>query len=160
MKAFIAMETGKSVKDVEAFVLGGHGDTMVPMMSHAKVGITPLSDLLSQEKIDVIVERTKNGGAEIVQYLKTGSAYFAPAASIMDMVESILKDQKRVLPCATYLSGEYGYSDIFIGVPAVLGAHGIEKVIEMELTEEERTLFNRTAEHVKELVEKLLSGEI
>lgn len=152
MRSFIAEATQLSVEDVQAFVLGGHGDTMVPVMRYANVGGVPVIDLLSQEKLDAIIERTKNGGAEIVDLLKTGSAYYAPAASIVAMVESILKDKKRVMPCAAYLDGEYGVKGLFIGVPAVLGRKGVERVLELQLNKEERAAFDKTAEHVKELV--------
>mgnify|MGYP001573215420 CR=1 FL=1 len=153
MRTFIAEELNVSVEDVTAFVMGGHGDTMIPVMRYANVGGIPLSDLLSKEKISAISERTKNGGAEIVELLKTGSAYFAPAASVVAMVESILKDKRRVMPCAAYLNGEYGVKGLFIGVPVILGKNGIEKVIEIKLNEEERALFSKTVEHVKSLVE-------
>ena len=153
MRTFIAEELNVSVEDVTAFVMGGHGDTMIPVMRYANVGGIPLSDLLSKEKISAISERTKNGGAEIVELLKTGSAYFAPAASVVAMVESILKDKRRVMPCAAYLNGEYGVKGLFIGVPVILGKNGVEKVIEIKLNEEERALFSKTVEHVKSLVE-------
>ena len=153
MRTFIAEELNVSVEDVTAFVMGYHGDTMIPVMRYANVGGIPLSDLLSKEKISAISERTKNGGAEIVELLKTGSAYFAPTASVVAMVESILKDKRRVMPCAAYLNGEYGVKGLFIGVPVILGKNGIEKVIEIKLNEEERALFSKTVEHVKSLVE-------
>lgn len=152
MRSFIAMEANVSVEDVSAFVLGGHGDTMVPMTRYASVGGIPLSDILSKEKIDVIVERTANGGAEIVNLLKTGSAYFAPASSVVAMVESILKDKKRVMPVAAYLSGEYGVKGLFIGVPVVLGKDGVERIFELKLNESESAVFAKTVTHVKELV--------
>lgn len=152
MKSFIAEELGVSAKDVEAFVLGGHGDSMVPMMRYANVSGIPLGDLMSQEKIDVIVERTKNGGAEIVNLLKTGSAYYAPAASAVAMVEAILKDKRRVMPCAAYLDGEYGVKGLFVGVPAVLGRNGVERVIEIKFNEEEAAAFAKTVESVKNLI--------
>lgn len=153
MRTFIAEELNVSVEDVTAFVMGGHGDTMIPIMRYANVGGIPLHDLLSKEKISAISERTKNGGAEIVELLKTGSAYFAPAASVAAMVESILKDKRRVMPCAAYLNGEYGVKGLFIGVPVILGKNGVEKVIEVKLNEEERAFFSKTVEHVKSLVE-------
>ncbi|MEK7528692.1 MAG: malate dehydrogenase [Patescibacteria group bacterium] len=155
MKTFVAMEAGCSVRDVEAFVLGGHGDTMVPIMRLAKVRGKPITEILSQEKIDAIVERTKNGGAEIVQYLKTGSAYFAPGASVMEMVQAIVNDEKKTLPCAARLEGEYGVDGLFIGVLAELGIAGVERVIEIDLTPEERTLFEKTVAHVKELMQQI-----
>lgn len=153
MRTFIAEELNVSVEDVTAFVMGGHGDTMIPVTRYANVGGIPLQDLLPKEKISAIVERTKNGGAEIVELLKTGSAYFAPAASVVAMVESILKDKRRVMPCAAYLNGEYGVKGLFIGVPVVLGRNGVECIIEVKLNEEERALFSKTVEHVKSLVE-------
>ncbi|KKU79281.1 MAG: Malate dehydrogenase [Candidatus Peregrinibacteria bacterium GW2011_GWA2_47_7] len=155
MRRFIADEVGVSVEDVSALVLGGHGDTMIPLTRYANVGGIPLTDLLPKEKIDAIVERTRNGGAEIVELLKTGSAYYAPAASVVAMVESILRDKKRVLPCAAYLNGEYGVNGLFIGVPVMLGARGVEKVFEIKFTPEEKTAFDTTAGHVKALVAAL-----
>jgi malate dehydrogenase len=155
MRSFIAEELNVSVEDVTAFVMGGHGDTMVPVTRFANVGGIPLHDLLSAEKIKAIVERTQNGGAEIVNLLKTGSAYYAPAASVVAMVESILKDKRRVMPVAAYLDGEYGVKGLYIGVPAVLGANGVEKVLEVKLNKEESAAFAKTAEHVKELVSAL-----
>lgn len=155
MRTFIACELGVAAEDVSALVLGGHGDTMVPLMRHATVGGAPVSNLLSKEKLDAIVQRTRDGGAEIVNLLKTGSAYYAPAAALMEMVESILKDKKRVLPCAAYLNGEYGASGFFIGVPVVLGKDGVEKIIEVALNEEEKRAFDATVSHVKSLVAAL-----
>lgn len=153
MRTFIAEELNVSVEDVTAFVMGGHGDTMIPVTRYANVAGIPLSDLLSKEKIAAIVERTKNGGAEIVELLKIGSAYFAPAASVVAMVESILKDKRRVMPCAAYLNGEYEVKGLFIGVPVILGKNGVERIIEVRLNEEEKALFSKTVEHVKNLVE-------
>ncbi len=152
MKAFIAEELKCSVKDISGFVLGGHGDTMVPMPRHCAVGGVPLTELLSKEKIDQIVTRTRNGGAEIVGLLKTGSAYYAPAASAVQMAESILRDQKRLLPCAAFLQGEYGVKDIFVGVVCRLGANGMEKVIEVKLNDEERKGLDNSIKAVQELV--------
>jgi malate dehydrogenase len=154
-KTFIAMELGVSVEDVHGMVLGGHGDTMVPLPNHTSIGGIPLRELLPKERIDAIVERTAKGGAEIVNLLKTGSAYYAPASSVVAMVESILKDKKRVLPCATILKGEYGYHDLFIGVPCVLGARGVEKVIEVKLDDHEKKLLDNSANAVRELVAAL-----
>jgi malate dehydrogenase len=154
-KTFIAMELGCSVEDVHGMVLGGHGDTMVPLPNHTSIGGIPLRELLPKERIDAIVERTAKGGAEIVNLLKTGSAYYAPASSVVAMVESILKDKKRVLPCATILKGEYGYKDLFIGVPCVLGAKGVEKVIEVKLDDHEKKLLDNSANAVRELVAAL-----
>ncbi len=154
-KTFIAMELGVSVEDVHGIVLGGHGDTMVPLPRHTSIAGIPLSELLPQDRIDAIVKRTASGGAEIVSLLKTGSAYYAPASAVVAMTESILKDKKRVLPCATLLQGEYGYRDLFIGVPVVLGARGVEKVIEMKLNDYEKGLLDKSARAVKELVAAL-----
>ncbi len=154
-KTFIAMELGVSVEDIHGIVLGGHGDTMVPLPRHTSVAGIPLSELLPQERIDAIVKRTAGGGGEIVSLLKTGSAYYAPASAAVVMTEAILKDKKRVLPCATLLQGEYGYRDLFIGVPVVLGARGVEKVIEMKLNEQEKALLDKSAKAVKELVAAL-----
>jgi malate dehydrogenase len=150
-RTFIAEELGVAVEDVHAFVLGGHGDTMVPLPRYSTVAGIPLPALLAQNRIDAIVERTRNGGAEIVQLLKTGSAYYAPSAAIAEMVDAILLDKKRVLPCAAYLEGEYGISGIFLGVPCVLGAGGLEKVIQIELTAAEKAELERSAEAVREI---------
>ena len=154
-KTFVAMELGVSAEDVHGLVLGGHGDTMVPLPRHTSISGIPLTELLSAEKIDAIVKRTASGGAEIVGLLKTGSAYYAPAAAVVAMVESILKDKKRVQPCAALLNGEYGYKDLFIGVPVVLGKNGIERVIEMKLNADEKALLDKSAAAVKELVTAL-----
>src|SRR5215471_413332 len=154
-KTFIAMELGVSVEDVHGIVLGGHGDTMVPLPRHTSVSGIPLSELLPKERIDAIVKRTATGGAEIVGLLKTGSAYYAPASSVVAMTESILKDKKRLLPCAALLEGEYGYRGLFIGVPCVLGKDGIEKVVEMKLNDHEKALLEKSANAVKELVTAL-----
>jgi malate dehydrogenase len=151
-KTFVAMELGVSVEDVHGIVLGGHGDTMVPLPRHTSVAGIPLVELLAKERIDALVKRTASGGAEIVGLLKTGSAYYAPAASVIAMTESILKDKKRLLPCAVLLQGEYGYHDLFIGVPCVLGARGVEKVVEMTLNDHEKGLLDKSANAVKELV--------
>jgi len=154
-RSFIAEELNVSVKDVQAFVLGGHGDTMVPMPRHCSVGGVPLTEMLSKEKLDALVTRTRNGGAEIVGLLKTGSAYYAPSASAVQMAESILKDQKRILPCAAFLTGEYGVKDLFIGVLCKLGGKGMEKVMEVKLNDEERNGLNNSIKAVQELVEAL-----
>jgi len=153
MRTFIAQELDVSVENVTAFVLGGHGDTMVPLPRYSTVAGIPLPDLLPKEKIDAIVKRTAQGGAEIVALLKTGSAFYAPAASIAEMVEAILKDKKKILPCAVYLEGEYGIRGLFVGVPAKLGARGIEQIIEIKLTPEENAALQKSAAAVKELVE-------
>ncbi len=154
-KAFIAEELKVSVKDVHAFVLGGHGDTMVPMPRHCSVGGVPLLEMLSKEKVDALVQRTRAGGAEIVGLLKTGSAYYAPSASAVQMAEAILRDQGRVLPCAAYLQGEYGIKDLFVGVMCKLGGGGLEKVIEIKLNDEERAMLENSTKAVNELVEAL-----
>ncbi len=155
MKAFIAEALNCSVKDISGFVLGGHGDTMVPMPRHTAVGGVPLTELLDKTTIDKISDRTRNGGAEIVGLLKTGSAYYAPSASAVQMAESILKDQRRILPCAAFLQGEYGVKDLFVGVLCQLGGKGLEKVIEVKLNDEERKGLDHSVNAVKELVAAL-----
>jgi malate dehydrogenase len=154
-RTFIAEELGVSVEDTHAFVLGGHGDTMVPLPRYSTVAGIPITDLLPEDRIAALVDRTANGGAEVVALLKTGSAFYAPAASTFEMVDAILRDRRRVLPCATYLKGEYGIDGLFVGVPVVLGAGGLQRVIEITLTADERAAFDRSAAAVKELVEKL-----
>lgn len=154
-RSFIAEELNVSVKDVQAFVLGGHGDTMVPMPRHCSVGGVPLTEMLSKEKLDALVTRTRNGGAEIVGLLKTGSAYYAPSASAVQMAEAILKDQNRILPCAAFLQGEYGIKDLFIGVLCKLGGNGLEKVIEVKLNDTERAGLENSIKAVRELTEAL-----
>jgi len=155
MRYFIAAELGASVEDVDAFVLGGHGDTMVPLPRFATVNGIPLPDLLAADRIEAINERTRKGGGEIVNYYKTGSAYYAPAAAVYEMVGSILRDKKKILPCAAYLEGEYGLEGLFVGVPVKLGRSGLEEVIEVELTPEERAALHASADAVRELVEAL-----
>ncbi|HYN23113.1 MAG TPA: malate dehydrogenase [Thermoanaerobaculia bacterium] len=155
MRYFIAAELDVSVEDVDAFVLGGHGDTMVPLPRYATVNGIPLPQLLSADRIEAINNRTRKGGIEIVDYYKTGSAYYAPSAAVFDMVAAILHDKKKILPCAVLLKGEYGLNDLFVGVPARLGRGGMEKVIELELTAEEQAALNKSAEAVRELVEAL-----
>jgi malate dehydrogenase len=150
-RSFLAEELKVSVQDVHGFVLGGHGDSMVPLPRYTSIAGVPLPQLLSADRIDQIVDRTRNGGAEIVSLLKTGSAYYAPSASVVEMVDAILLDKKRVLPCAAYLEGEYGIDGIFLGVPCVLGAGGVEKVLEVELTDEERSSLQSSADAVREL---------
>jgi malate dehydrogenase len=152
-RTFIAAELDVSVENVVAMVLGGHGDTMVPLVHSTNVAGIPLTELLDKAAIDRIVNRTRNGGAEIVKYLKTGSAYYAPSSSVVEMVESILKDKKKILPCAAYLEGEYGIEGLFVGVPVKLGARGIEKIYEIKLSEEERAALQKSAAAVKELVD-------
>ncbi|MGD0579712.1 MAG: malate dehydrogenase [Bryobacteraceae bacterium] len=151
-RTFLALELGVSVENISALVLGGHGDTMVPLPRLTTVGGIPLPELLPQDRIDAIVQRTRDGGAEIVKHLKTGSAYYAPSAAAVEMAESILKDKKKVLPCAAYLDGEYGHSGIFSGVPVKLGAAGIEKIYELALTEAEKAQLDKSAASVRELI--------
>ncbi len=154
-RTFIAMELKVSVENVTAVVMGGHGDTMVPLVRLSGVSGIPLTELMDQATIDQIVTRTRNGGAEIVKYLKTGSAYYAPSAAAVEMAESILKDKKKVLPCAAYLEGEYGINGLFVGVPVKLGAMGIEKIYEISLTPDEQALLKKSAAAVQELVDVL-----
>ena len=155
---FLSQEFNVSVKDVQTFVLGGHGDTMVPLLRYSTVGGIPIPDLIemgwsSQKKMDEIVKRTRDGGAEIVALLKTGSAYYAPAASAINMAESYLKDQKRVIPCASYLTGQYSYNDIYVGVPTIIGNKGVEKIIEINLDEIEKINFSKSVESVQKLIQ-------
>ena len=152
MRRFIGEELGVSGKDITAMVLGGHGDRMVPVTGSSTVGGIPLTELLPQERLDAIVERTRHGGGEVVELLKTGSAYYAPGASIVDMVESIVRDQRRIRPVAAYLQGEYGIDDLYIGVPAVIGADGVERVVEIRLTEAERRQFDASVETVGQMI--------
>jgi malate dehydrogenase len=151
-RAFIAEELQVSVENVTAFVHGGHGDTMVPLARYSTVAGIPITELISGARIDQLVQRTRDGGAEIVKYLKTGSAYYAPSAAVAEMVEAILKDKKKILPCAAYLEGEYGIKGLFVGVPVKLGAKGIEQIIEIKLTREEQAALAKSVEAVKELV--------
>ncbi len=153
MRAFIAMELGVSVENTSAFVLGGHGDTMVPLPRYSTVCGIPITELLPPEKVEAIVKRTANGGAEIVSLLKTGSAYYAPSSATAEMVEAVLRDKHKVLPCACYLEGEYGIRDLYVGVPAQLGAKGVEKVWEIKLTDPEAAALKKSAAAVKELVD-------
>ncbi len=152
-RTFIAQELKVSVKEVNAYVLGGHGDTMVPLVRFTTVAGIPLTDLLPMERVEAIVQRTRDGGAEIVNYLKTGSAFYAPAASVTAMVDAILLDRGRILPCAALLEGEYGVDGVYVGVPVKLGANGIEEVVQIELTAEEQTALNKSAAAVQELVD-------
>jgi malate dehydrogenase len=154
-RTFIAQELDVSVENVTAVVMGGHGDTMVPVVRLSGVSGIPLTELIAPDKLAAIVDRTRNGGAEIVKYLKTGSAYYAPSASAVEMVESILKDKKKVLPCAAYLEGEYGINGLFVGVPVKLGAKGIEQIYQIKLTEEEKGMLAKSAASVQELVDIL-----
>jgi len=154
-RTFIAEETGISVEDIQALVLGGHGDTMVPLTRYCFIGGVPVDRFISSERLDQIVQRTRQGGAEIVSLLKTGSAYYAPAASAIQMARSVLLDKKRLLPVAAYLDGEYGQKGVFVGVPAVLGEAGVEKVVEVELTQLEAKAFGESVKAVKDLVKEV-----
>jgi malate dehydrogenase len=145
------MELNVSVENIHAFVLGGHGDTMVPLPRYSTVAGIPITELLSKERIDALIDRTRKGGAEIVGLLKTGSAFYAPASAAVEMAESILKDKKKILPCAAYLDGEYGIKDLFIGVPVKLGANGIEEIIQISLTDDEKKALQKSADAVAEL---------
>jgi malate dehydrogenase len=149
-RSFLAEAADVSVRDIQAMVLGGHGDTMVPLISYTSVSGIPITQLISKEKLDAIVARTRTGGGEIVKHLKTGSAYYAPSAAAVQMCEAIAKDQKRILPCAAWLQGEYGMKDLFLGVPCKLGRKGLEKVIEVELTADEKAALAKSAEAVRE----------
>lgn len=154
-RAFISMELDVSVENTHAFVLGGHGDTMVPLPRYSTVAGIPITELMAPDRIDALVDRTRNGGAEIVGLLKTGSAYYAPASAAVEMAESILKDKKKILPCAAYLQGEYGQQDLFIGVPVKLGAKGVEDIIEITLTDDEKQALQKSADAVQELKDLL-----
>jgi malate dehydrogenase len=154
-KAFIAMELNVSVEDIQALLLGGHGDEMVPLPRYTTISGIPLSQLLPKETIDRLVDRTRKGGGEIVNLLKTGSAFYAPSAAAIQMTEAILKDKKRILPCCVYLDGEYGLKDICFGVPVKLGANGVESIIELQLTDEEKKLVTKSAESVKKSIMEL-----
>jgi len=154
-RSFIAEELEVSVRDVRAFVLGGHGDTMVPLPRYSTVGGVPITELMTAERIEELVNRTRNGGAEVVALLKTGSAFYAPAASVVEMAESILRDRRRVLPCAVLLEGEYGVNGLYVGVPVVLGHGGVERIIEIALTPEEKAAFDGSAAAVQDLVDHL-----
>jgi malate dehydrogenase len=153
--SFIAAELSVSVKNVDAFVLGGHGDTMVPVPSYTTVAGIPVTELMPEETIARLVDRTRKGGAEIVGHLKTGSAYYAPSASVVEMVEAILHDKKKILPCAAYLEGEYGIDGLYVGVPVKLGATGVEKIIEIRLTNEEKNQLSKSADAVRNLIDSL-----
>jgi len=155
MRAFVAMETGVSVENINCYVLGGHGDEMVPLTRHSNIAGIPLRDYVPAEKLDAIVARTRKGGGEIVNLLKTGSAFYAPSAACAQMAESILKNRNLIVPCAAHMEGEYGLSDMFFGVPVMLGANGIEKVIEYQLDEEEKAMFDKSAAAVMETHEAL-----
>ncbi len=154
-RSFIALELDVSVKDIQALVLGGHGDTMVPLASYTSVSGIPLTQLLGKERIDALVERTRKGGAEIVGHLKSGSAYYAPAAAATQMCEAVVKNQRRILPCAAYLQGEYGMKDVFLGVPCQLGEGGLQKIFEVDLSGDEKAALAQSAEHVRSTIKAL-----
>jgi malate dehydrogenase len=154
-RTFIADEIGVSFEDVSAFVMGGHGDDMVPLVRYSYAGGIPIEKLIPQDRIEAIVDRTRNGGAEIVNYLKTGSAFYAPSRSVVEMVEAVLKDKKRILPVAAYCNGEYGINDTYVGVPAIIGGNGVEKIIELELSAEEKAALDKSIESVRKVMEKL-----
>lgn len=154
-RTFVAQELNLSVKDVTGFVLGGHGDDMVPLVRYSYAGGIPLENLIAKERLDAIVERTRKGGGEIVNLLGNGSAYYAPAAALVEMAEAVLKDQRRVLPAIAYLEGEYGYNDLYLGVPVVLGGNGIEKVVELDLLDEEKAALNKSVESVRNVMKVL-----
>ncbi len=154
-RTFIARELSVSVENVTAFVLGGHGDSMVPLPRYSTVAGIPITDLLPPDRIEALVKRTREGGAEIVNFLKTGSAYYAPAASVVEMVEAILRDKKKILPCAAYLDGQYGVRGLYVGVPVKLGRRGVEQIIEITLMPDEQAAFQKSAAAVRELVDKL-----
>ncbi len=154
-RAFIAMELDVSVEDIQAMVLGGHGDTMVPLVSYTSVSGIPVSRLIARDRLDAIIERTRNGGAEIVRFLKTGSAYYAPSAAAVQMAESIVRNKRRILPAAAYLEGEYGQEGIYLGVPCKLGAGGLQEVVEVDLTESESAALARSAQHVRRVMASL-----
>jgi malate dehydrogenase len=155
LRAFIAMELGVSAQDVQAFVMGGHGDNMLPLIRYSTVSGIPVTTLIPQDRLDSIVQRARDGGAEILKLLKTGSAYYAPSAAIVQMVESILEDRKRVISCSVYLEGEYGINGYYVGVPVKLGGGGVEEIIEIELTEDEKAQFERSADDVKAQIDKI-----
>ncbi len=154
-RSFIALELDVSIEDIQALVLGGHGDTMVPLASYTSVSGIPLTQLLAQDRIDALVERTRKGGGEIVAFLKTGSAYYAPAAAAVQMAEAIVKNKRRILPCAAWLQGEYGMNDLYLGVPCLLGENGLERIVEVELSTDEAAALATSAEHVRSTVDAL-----
>jgi len=157
MRAFVAMETGVSVENINCYVLGGHGDEMVPLTRHSNIAGIPLRDYIPADRLEAIVTRTRKGGAEVINLLKTGSAFYAPAAAISQMVEAILKDKHLIVPCAAYMQGEYGLNDMFFGVPVQLGRQGIERIVEYKLNDDETAVFNKSAASVKETINALNS---
>ena len=152
-RTFLAQELNVSIRDIQAYVLGGHGDTMVPVLGYTTVGGVTVSELISKKRLDEIIKRTQDGGAEIVSLLKTGSAYYAPSAGVAEMVDSIILDQHRILPCAAYLTGEYGINDLYVGVPVKIGSSGIEDIIQIDLSNEEQAMLNASADAVQELID-------
>ena len=154
-RTFLAMELGVSVEDVSAMLMGGHGDTMVPLKSHASVGGISVTELIPEDRLNAIIDRARNGGAEIVNLLKTGSAYYAPGAAVAQMIEAVVRDKKRVIPCCAFCDKEYGVGGYYVGVPVVLGTGGVEKILEISLTDEERAGFNKSVAAVQELVSAL-----
>ncbi len=154
-KSFVAMELNTSVENIQALVLGGHGDTMVPITRYTTISGIPISHFLKEDRIEAIVQRTRGGGGEIVKYLKTGSAYYSPSLSVVEMVESILKDKKKILPCAAYLEGEYGINNLYFGVPIKLGSNGVEEIIEIELNDEEKKAIKKSEEAVRNVINLL-----
>ncbi|RME01720.1 MAG: malate dehydrogenase [Calditrichaeota bacterium] len=154
-RTFLSMETGISVRDIQAMVLGGHGDDMVPLVSYTTISGIPITQLVPRDRLDAIIERTRKGGGEIVKYLKEGSAYYAPSAAAFEMVEAVLHDAKRLLPCSAWLTGEFGISDTYAGVPVILGKNGVEKIVEIELSEEEKSMLMASANHVKQNIAAL-----
>jgi malate dehydrogenase len=152
-RTFLAQELNVSVNDIQAYVLGGHGDTMVPILGYTTVGGVPVSELIPEKRLLEIIKRTQDGGAEIVSLLKTGSAYYAPSAGVAEMIDSIILDQNRILPCAAYLTGEYGINDLYVGVPVKIGSSGIKQIIEIDLSDQEQSMLNASADAVKELIE-------
>ncbi len=159
-RTFVAMELGVSVRDVHAMLMGGHGDSMVPLPRYSSVSGIPLTEVMEKEQIDRIVKRTREGGGEIVQLLKTGSAYYAPGAAIVDMLEAMVKDKKRILPACIFLQGEYGFNDVCAGVPALLGRDGVEKVLELKLTEEEKGLFKKSVEELQSAITEMRTANL
>ena len=155
LRTFVSLELGCSLVDVDAMVLGGHGDSMVPLPRYTSVSGISITELMTKEQIDRVVERTRNGGAEIVSLLKTGSAFYAPGSSVVKMIEAILHDKRRILPCTAYLEGEYGWSGIFFGVPVMMGINGIEKIIELKMTDEEKVALNKSAQDVKKTCDEI-----
>jgi len=152
-RTFLAQELNVSIRDIQAYVLGGHGDTMVPVLGYTTVGGVPVSELISEKRLGEIIKRTQDGGAEIVSLLKTGSAYYAPSAGVAEMVDSIILNQHRILPCAAYLTGEYGINNLYVGVPVKIGSSGIEEIIQINLSNEEQTMLNASADAVQELID-------